>query len=108
MNSSLFSQAVDEAFPQLDEETRNEIKNKVTLHILEFLKDKAFEQDPQGLQNLNSAVEAEQDETKRSELYVKQITEKFSSLPEEERKKIDQELEKELTRVMHEIYKIYE
>lgn len=105
MNPQVFSQAVDETFPNLDSELRIEIKQKVLAHMIENLKDKVYMNDVEGSKQLNQMVDNEPDETKRSELYIKQITEKYLSLPSDEQKKIDEELDEELTRVMHKLFK---
>jgi hypothetical protein len=108
MNPSPFQQAIEEAFPNLNPELRAEIHDKVSQHIFEVLKDKVFANDSEGLQKLDYSLKEETDEKKRSEVYMKQIMEKLLSLPAEKQKEIDQELNEELTRVMHEVYKAYE
>ena len=108
MNSSLFSQAIDEAFPNLDEETRAEIKDKVTSHMFVKMKEKVFANKQEDLHKFNLLVKEEIDPTERSQIYVSKILEKFASLPEEDRQRIDQELNGELLNIMHKIYQAYE
>lgn len=108
MNTSVFSQAVDKVFPLLDEETRDEIKSRVIVHMMEFLKEKVFANDREGLTTLEQQIKAESIIEKRQELYLKQIFKKFNTLPEDEQIKLDDVLDTELTRVMQEIYQAYE
>ncbi len=108
MNPSVLPQAINEAFPNLDEALRMEISNKVSAHMFEVLKDKVYANDAEGLQKLNQIIQAETEGAKRSEFYLKQIVEKLVSLSSDDQKRIDKELDEELTRVMHEIYKSYE
>jgi hypothetical protein len=107
MNPSAFSQAVDEVFPKFDEQTRTEIKNRVFEHMISALKGKLYAQDPEGELRLLSSTD-EEDPVKKAEQYLKQIFEKFASLSTEEQTRINKELDDELTRVMHEIYKAYD
>ena len=108
MNQSIFSQAVDQSFPNLDEEIRTEIKNKVFIHMVEFLKEKIYANDTDGLKKFEQATKNEPTAEKRAAYYINQIFEKFASLSSEEQNKYDSEIDKELTRVMHEIYQAYE
>ena len=108
MNPSLFSQAVDEAFPLLNETTRDEIKMRVFFHMIEFLKEKVYVNDAEGLKILEQRIHVESVAEKQHEIYLTQIIEKFNSLPSNEKSKLTSELYSELTRVMQEIYKAYE
>jgi len=108
MNPSIFSRAINEAFPQIDESVRTEIYNKVSTHTIEVLKDHVYKGDSNGLQSLDQIIQEEKDDKKRSEVYLKQILEKFAALSLDEQKSIESELDTELTHVMHEVYKAYE
>jgi len=108
MNPSVFSQAVDQTFPNLDEENRTEIKNKVFIHMVEYLKERVYANDTEGLQKLEQITQNEPATEKRVGIYLKYIIEKFASLTSEEQTKYDTEMDNELTRVMHEIYQAYE
>jgi|GEM_PF-3453550 len=108
MNLTGFTQAVTEAFPKLDEKTRLDISNKVAAHMFELLKEKVYSQDAASLQKLEQTLTAETDDDKRTEMYFKQIIEKYRALSSDEQQKIDQELDQELTTVMHKIYQDYD
>ena len=107
MDTSLFSQAVDEMFPKLDEAARTEIKNSVFEHMIATMREKVFAHDAEGKLKVLASMD-EKDPIKNGELYLKQIFEKFDSLSAEEKLRINKELDEELTRVMNEIYKAYE
>ena len=64
MSSSLFVQAIDEAFPKLDAETRAEINDKVTGHMLIIMKEKVFAHDQERLERLHQSIKEEVDDTK--------------------------------------------
>lgn len=108
MDQSVFRQAIDKAFPKLDEQLRSEIYQRVLEHIFENLKNKVFINDADGLQDFQQAVKDEQDNKKQAQLYVKKILEKLVALPIDKQKEINRELTVELNRVMKEIYKAYE
>jgi hypothetical protein len=108
MNPSMLAQVVDETFPELDDSLRQEITQKVTVHFFEILKEKTFADDPSGLEQLENTLKNEADEQKRSADYGKGIVTKFLSLPKEDKIRIDGEMESELVKVLHEVYKAYE
>lgn len=105
--NTVFSQAVNETFPQLDQSLKDEISQKVTEHMLESLKDEAYRADSQGLNDLSASVLQIQDINERSKIYGEQIIKKLGSLPENEQKVIMDKLDAELTRVMHQVYQAY-
>jgi hypothetical protein len=108
LNPSIFSQAVDETFPNLDQSLREEIKVKVTAHMIELLKEKVFTNDAEGLIRLDQISKNEPDKTKQAQLFMKYISEKLLSLSPEEQETINKELDTEFTQVMRKIYKAYE
>lgn len=108
MNQPLLSQAIANAFPNLDQVLKTEIYEKVTAHLFELLREKVYANDAEGLAKLTQITGQEPNIENRSKAYGKRIIEKLISLPADEQKEIDHYLDEELTRVMHEIYKAYE
>lgn len=108
MMDQIFFQSIQQTFPKLNKTQQEEIYKKVSLHILEVIKATVYENNPEGLNELNRMVETEQDETKRSKEYAEQIFSQFASLPAEQQEIITKELDQELVRVMHALYKAYE
>ena len=108
MYQTVFLQAIQQTFPTLDKSLQEEIYQKIFAHSLEFLKNKLYTKDPHGLQRFNHMLTTESDHTSRSKKYVVGILEKCASLSMQEQTIINQELSEEITRVMHEIYKVYE
>lgn len=107
MDDSILSQAIAQTFPDLDETMRKEVYMKVSAHILEVLKDKVYQDNPEGLASLNQQIENESDISKRSEMYGSQIIQGLQALSEEKQKEINQQLNEELVNVMHRIYQAY-
>ena len=107
MNQTIFAQAVDETFPLLEESKRKDVKEKVSGHMLEVFKEKVFANDPMGLSALNEASQGGNNKDGRSKMYGETIVKRFNSLPKEERDTISQEMDAELTNVMHKIYQAY-
>lgn len=107
MINTLFSQAVDQTFTQLEQPLKDEIKEKVSAHMIEFLKEKVYQNDPQGLAVLNEVSQGGSDLVKRSEMYGKEIMKKLTSLRKEDQEGINKEINGELTRVMHQLYQAY-
>jgi len=46
MNNASFSQAVNELFRDVDEQTKTEIIEKVTLHIIDFIQKRITRKEP--------------------------------------------------------------
>lgn len=103
----IFYKAIQETFPNLDESTQKEIFVKVRLHMLELLKDKVFENNPDSIKKLDETVLAEKNQSKRFELYATLLFQKFASLSQNEQKTIGVYLDQELTAIMHQLYKAY-
>ena len=99
MNDSVFAQAINETFPDLEPALREEIFQKVSGHMIEYLKERVFQNDPKGMLSLLSELTPETNHD-----YVKKIMEKFFSLPEETQITINKEFDSEMTRVMHQVY----
>lgn len=100
MNTS-FTQAIDLVYPDLDLAIRNEIKEKVTGNMLEFLKRQVFNESEQA--SFDNEINQITDPKQKSENYGRTIMEKLLSLPEETQKQINGDLDLELTRVMNKI-----
>lgn len=106
MITTQFTEAVDQIFPQLDENTRTDIKEKVTMHMLEFLRGELYSEAKQVeewltlLDNLNAIDDIEE----RSKQYSLLIMNKLNSLSAVEQKILMEKFNSEQTRVMHEIY----
>jgi hypothetical protein len=98
-NRDIFFQSIQQTFPSLDEQLQEEIYQKVSLHMLEFLTAKIYENDNYEQQTLTNFDR---------EKYTEQIVAKFISLPKDEQTTIKKQLAIELTRVMHALYKAYE
>lgn len=104
MNDSVFKQAIDQTFPKLDDATKKEIHDRVLGHLLEYLKEKAYADDPSGLLSLHDMLIKTSDPKKQAEEYGRRIGQKVASLPAEKQKEINQAYLAEMTRVMHEVY----
>ena len=104
MVNSMFAQAVDQSFPKLDQSLKVEIIQKVNGHMLEFLKEEVYRNDPAALKDLNKKLLSMRDKEEGSTAYGEYITRRFVSLPENEQKSISDKFDVELTRVMHKIY----
>lgn len=98
------AKAIRQTFPQLDANFQDQITSKVTGHMLEFLKNKSFENDPEGLKRFEDEVNNNKDQQERSKKYGETILRKFLGLPQEEMKKITEEYDQELVSVVHRIY----
>lgn len=92
--ATVFDQAIKQLLPQLDDSLQGEIREKVTTHMWETLKELVFKNDQKGLSGLST----------ESGLYLKQIIGKFSGLNKAKQKEINQTMDEELTRVMYQIY----
>lgn len=103
--TTLFAQAVDEIFPALDPSIKNEIKEKVTIHMLEILKEELYKDNPYALLIFDNKVKRIEDQEERSKFYGKHLMDKFLMLPQEKQNKINEKLNNELTQVMHILYK---
>lgn len=91
--ATLFTAILDKMLPQLPPEEKNEIYEKVGVHLLEFFKDEVFRNDP-------SQFSAES----KPDNYIELIMEKYLTLPETKQQVISEKLESELTRVMRQVY----
>jgi hypothetical protein len=103
---TLFSQAVDKLFPNLDQETKKEIYERVSAHLSEVLKEAVFQDNPEELNTLNDKLKIISDVEERSKKYGEEIGNKLQTLSESRQKEISFLLDQEMTRVMHEVYKI--
>ncbi len=92
--ATVFDQAIKQLLPQLDDSLQGEIREKVTAHMWETLKELVFQNDPKGLAELG------QDSTE----YLKQILNQFNGLDKDRQKEVNQLMDEELTKVMHQIY----
>lgn len=104
INDSVFVQAVSEAFPQLEDSLKQEILNNVSSHMMEFLKEKVFENLSEDLAVLDAELQNIQDVGERSKVYGSKIFQKLSSLDALTQDKILRAFDEELTKVMHEVY----
>lgn len=102
---TLLSQAIDQTFPQLDQPLKDEISQKVMTHMLEYMKEEVYREDSDGLQNLANELQVIADVQDRSKMYGEKIMQKVASLPKEKQDTVFSDLNMELTRVMHEVYK---
>ena len=100
MKTSL-TQAIDLVYPDLDSKIRNEIKERVTGNMLEFLKHKVFDESEQA--SFDNEINQILDPKQKSENYGRKIMEKLLSLPEDTQKQINGDLDLELIRVMNKI-----
>lgn len=91
--TTLFAAIVDKMLPQLPPEEKNEIYEKVGVHLLEFFKDEVFSDDPSKFSKES-----------QPENYIELIMEKYELLPEARQQAISEKLESELTRVMRQVY----
>ena len=101
--NTVFSQAIDAAFPLLDASSKEEIRQKVLIHITEFIKEQVYT-DEKETTALEEMVGKESDIAQRSKLYGEHIAKKLATLPEEKQKDIMQKADTELVKVMHTIY----
>jgi hypothetical protein len=102
--NSLFDKAIKQLLPRLDESLKREVKDKVLAHLLESFKEKVYQNDMVGLEQLQIKMTKSADIKKRSVMYGRTIMQKYSRLTKPEQKKINEEVYQELTRVMHQIY----
>lgn len=75
--------------------------------MIEFLKEKAYADDSDGLKALDEAVVGGSDIEGKSKMYGEQIIKKLLSLNQETQQKINREFDEELINVVDKIYKAY-
>lgn len=102
---TLFRQAVDTTFPQLAGDLRDEIYQKVSIHMMEYLKEQVYKKEPERLAELNREIQMVKDTAEKSKIYGENIIKKFLTLPKDEQNAISARLMTELTGIMHKIYK---
>lgn len=102
---TLLTKAIDEVFPNLDETTKREIHDKVSAHILEFLREAVYRDNPDEMEDLTKRLSKIENVEQRSKLYGTEISSKLQTLPQERQEEIMQSINEELTRVMHTVYK---
>ena len=61
MDNALFSQAINRTFPNLDQAMKEEMLQKVQIHMLEFLRAKVFRETLEKNVKLLKRLEEEQD-----------------------------------------------
>lgn len=107
MDEAVFIQAVNELFSDIDEEIKKEIIEKVIVHMNEFTKRLIYQDDSLQLDTLNKEVinSPTIDESRIN--YEQAISSRLSSLTESTQLKISEQINQELTRVMHQIYLAY-
>lgn len=103
---TLLNQIIDQLIPNLDPQLRSEVKGKISLHLMEYIKRRIFENDQNGEQSFEDDIAKIEDVKQRSEEYGKRLSEKLESLPSDQKEAILNNAMEELAEVIYKVYNV--
>lgn len=103
---TLLNQIIDQFLPNLEPDLKSRVKEKVSLHLIEYLKKRVFEDDPVSEESFENDITSIKDTHERSEEYSKRLGEKLESLPQEQKEAITNDAMKELAEVIYKVYNV--
>lgn len=101
---TLLNQIIDQLLPDLDPSLKSEVKTKISLHLMEYLKKRVFENDQSGERIFEKDIASIENIKQRSEEYGKRLAEKLESLPSDQKEAILNDAMKELADVIYKVY----
>lgn len=104
INNTIFYQAIDQTFPQLDQSLKQEIYDRVSNHLAVWLKEKLYAEDPAGRKTFDDEIGKIPDQKERSAEYGRRLAKKILTFPADRQKTVSDAYLTEMTRVMHQIY----